>query len=419
MTLAAMSQRRVAVTGMGVKTPAGSDVDTFWQTLLAAAPAAAPISTLPEEDVAKLSVRFACEVKDFDPVPYLGPKESRRQDRTAQLGYAAAADALEEAGDLGVDPARVGVVAGTGIGGLRSLEDQVVNRFENGPARVSPFLVPMMMANATSALIALQKGFTGPNITVSTACAASANAIGEAMRLVRDGSCDVVVAGGSESCLTPTAIAAFGRMTALSSRNDDPQRASRPFDAERDGFVMGEGAAFLVLEEWERAVARGATILGEVVGYGRTCDAFHITAPAPGGAGAVACMAGALADAALEPSAIGHVNAHGTSTPLNDAAEAEAVAKLFDGAMPITSTKGVTGHLVGAAGAAEAAATLLALRDGLVPPTANFTKTDIDVPLDVIAGEARSIAGEYAISNSFGFGGHNASLVFRRTEDAV
>ena len=409
-----MTLRRVAVTGMGVKTPAGSDIDTFWQTLLAARPVAGPITTLPEEDVAALSVRFACEVKDFDPVAYLGPKESRRQDRTAQLGYAAAADALDDAGDLGVDPARVGVVAGTGIGGLRSLEDQVVNRFENGPARVSPFLVPMMMANATSALIALQRGFTGPNITVSTACAASANAIGEAMRLVRDGSCDVVVAGGSESCLTPTAIAAFGRMTALSTRNDDPQRASRPFDAERDGFVMGEGAAFLVLEEWDRAVARGATVLGEVVGYGRTCDAFHITAPSPGGAGAVACMAAALVDAGIEPAAISHVNAHGTSTPLNDAAEAEAVAKLFNGPVPITSTKGVTGHLVGAAGAAEAAATLLALRDALVPPTANFTKTDIDVPLDVIAGEARSIESEYAISNSFGFGGHNASLVFRR-----
>lgn len=409
-----MTSRRVAVTGIGVKTPAGCDLDTFWQTLLAARPAAAPITTLPAEDVAQLAVRFACEVKDFDPVPYLGPKESRRQDRTAQLGFAAAADALEAAGDLGVDPARVGVVAGTGIGGLRSLEDQVVNRVQNGPSRVSPFLVPMMMANATSALIALQKGFTGPNITVSTACAASANAIGEGMRLVRDGSCDVVIAGGAESSLTPTSIAAFGRMTALSGRNDDPERASRPFDAERDGFVMGEGAAFLVLEDWDRAVARGATILGEVAGYGRNCDAFHITAPSPGGAGAVACMAAAIADAGIEPAAIGHVNAHGTSTPLNDAAEAEAVAKLFDGPVPITSTKGVTGHLVGAAGAAEAAAVLLSLRDGLAPPTANFSKTDIDVPLDVIAGEPRTIESDFAISNSFGFGGHNASLVFRR-----
>lgn len=403
--------RRIAVTGMGAKTPAGTTIDEMWQTLVAARPTAARITTLGDYDVDALSVRIACEVPEFDPVPYLGPKESRRQDRAAQLGFAAAADAIAAAGELSVDPARVGVVVGTGIGGLRSLEAQVETRVQSGPARVSPFLVPMMMANATSALVALQYGYTGPNLTVATACAASANAIGEAYRLVRDGSCDVVIAGGTESCITPTAIAAFARMTALSGRNDDPAAASRPFDADRDGFVMGEGAAFLVLEDWDRAVARGAVIVGEIAGYGRNCDAFHVTAPSPGGAGAAACMAAAIADAGIETDEIGHINAHGTSTPLNDAAEAEAIAKVFGREIPVTSTKGVIGHLVGAAGATEAIATFMALRDQTVPPTANFERTDIDVALDIVAGEARSVPSRYALSNSFGFGGHNASLV--------
>ncbi|GIU90934.1 MAG: hypothetical protein KatS3mg010_2033 [Acidimicrobiia bacterium] len=287
-------------------------------------------------------------------------RTSDRRSRAAstgvtQLGFAAAADALGDAGDVNTDPARCAVVIGTGIGGLITLEEQIGVHLEKGPARVSPFLVPMMMANATAGTVAMQFGWTGPNICVATACAASANAIGEAARLVRDGSADVVLAGGTESCMTPTAIAAFARMTALSTRNDAPERASRPFDAERDGFVMGEGAAALLLERWDRAVARGARIYGEVVGYGRNADAYHITAPSPGGEGAAACMQLALDDAGLAPAEIGHVNAHGTSTPLNDAAEAEAIRKVFgDSAPPVTSTKGVTGHLIGAAGATEA-----------------------------------------------------------------
>jgi len=269
-----------------------------------------------------------------------------------------------------------------------------------------------MMANATAGVVAMQFGWTGPNVCIATACAAGAHAIGEAVRLVRDGTADVVMAGGTEACVTPMTVAAFARMGALSARNDEPERASRPFDADRDGFVIGEGAAFLVIEALERAQARGAKIYGEVTGYGRNADAYHITAPSPGGAGAAACMQLALDDAGLEPGAIGHVNAHGTSTDLNDAAEAEAVRKVFgDDVPPVTSTKGVTGHLIGAAGAVEAMAALLSLREGVVPPTANLERIGDDIGVDVVGGEARQIGSKPALSNSFGFGGHNATLI--------
>ncbi len=331
---------------------------------------------------------------------------------STQLGFAAAADALASAGDHRCDPARSAVIVGTGVGGLITLEEQVGVYKDKGSSRVSPFLVPMMMANATAGTIAMQFGWKGPNFCVATACAASANAIGEAARLVRDESADIVMTGGSESCLTPTAISAFARMTALSTRNDDPKHASRPFDADRDGFVMGEGAAALVLERWDRAVARGARIYGEVVGYGRNADAYHITAPSPGGEGAAACMQLALDDAGLSPDAIGHVNAHGTSTPLNDAAEAEAVHKVFgETPPPVTSTKGVTGHLIGAAGATEAIVCLLAFANRAVPPTANLERVGDEIALDVVSGETRLLDPAPALSNSFGFGGHNATLV--------
>lgn len=401
---------RVAVTGIGVKTPAGLDLDTFWTTLAEGRSAAARIQRWEPRD--DLSVRFACEVKDFDPEPYLGMKEARRQDRTAQLGFAATADALAVAGNLGADPARCAVVIGPGIGGLITLEDQVLQYGEKGPMRVSPVLVPMMMANATAGLIGIQHGWTGPNLCITTACAAGTHAIGEGARLIRDGTADVVVAGGAESSITPVAVAAFARMGALSGRNDDPERASRPFDVDRDGFVMGEGAAILVLEPWDRAVARGATIFGEVLGYGRNSDGHHITAPAPGGAGAVACMQLALDDAGLAADVVGHINAHGTSTPLNDASEAEAITKVFgERAVPVTSTKGVTGHCIGAAGAVEAAASLLAIEKGLVPPTANHERLDEAMTIDVVAGETRAFEKRVVLSNSFGFGGHNGALV--------
>jgi 3-oxoacyl-[acyl-carrier-protein] synthase II len=358
------------------------------------------------------SVHFGCEVKGFDPEAYLGIKESRRADRVAQLGVAAALDAIDDAGHPEVDPARCGVIAGTGVGGIGTFEEQEKICLEKGPIRVSPFFVPMMMPNATAALIGLQRGWTGPNLCITTACAASSHAIGEATRMVRDGAADLMVAGGTEAALTAIALAAFARMGALSGRNDDPTAASRPFDADRDGFVMGEGAAFLVLEDVEAARARGARIWGEILGYGRNCDAFHITAPTPGGGGAVGSMQLALDDAGLEPADIGHVNAHGTSTPLNDSAEAEALAKVFGGAtVPVTSTKGVTGHLIGAAGAVEAIASLLALRDGKVPPIANHERTDPGITIDPVVGAPRPVDRRPVLSNSFGFGGHNSVLV--------
>ena len=406
------SRRRVAITGMGVKTPAGCDLESFWNTLVSATSPAGPIQRFEMHD--DLGVRFACEVLDFDPVPYMGAKEVRRTDRVTHLGMGAAADAMTQAGAIKADPARCGVVMGTGIGGVETLESQVVVHHEKGPLRVSPFFVPMMMPNATAALVGMANGWTGPNLSVVTACAAGTNAIGEAARLIQHGECDVILAGGAEASVTPSTLAAFNRMGALSSRNDDPKAASRPFDKDRDGFVMGEGAAFLVLEEWDTAVARGATILGEVLGYGRNSDAHHITAPSPGGAGAAACMQLAIDDAGLSPADIGHVNAHGTSTPLNDASEAEAVAKVFgETSPPVTSTKGVTGHLIGAAGVAEAVATVLALSTGTLPPTANHETPDDSMAIDVVSGSPRDIdRTKAAISNSFGFGGHNASVIF-------
>jgi 3-oxoacyl-[acyl-carrier-protein] synthase II len=403
-----LGRPRVAVTGLGVKTPAGNDVVSFWETVLAGRSMAANIETFETSD---LPVRFACQVKGFDPVEYLGPKEVRRVDRNAQLGFAAGMDAIRDAGDPGADPARCAVVAGIGIGGLGTLEDQEQVLIERGPTRVTPFLVPMMMPNATPAFVAMELGWTGPNICIATACAAGTHAVGEGARLIRDNTADVVLAGGAEAVVVRIAIAAFARMGALSGRHDDPAGASRPFDVERDGFVIGEGAAFLVLERLDRALARGARIYGEVLGYGRNADAYHITAPSPGGSGATACMQLALDDAGLAPSAIGHINAHGTSTPLNDASEAEAIVKVFNGSPPpVTSTKGVTGHLIAAAGAVEAAASILAVRDGMAPPTANHQRTDPDINIDVIAGSPRPVQGP-VLSNSFGFGGHNATLV--------
>ncbi len=403
--------RRVAVTGLGVKAPAGVDVESFWATIRDGRSCAGPIrrfdaSVLPEQ------FRFACEVPEFDLEPYLDFKAARHADRCTHLGVAAALDAIADSGETGADPGRCGVFAGSGVGGLFTMEEQDGILRARGSDRVSPFLVPMMMANATAGTLGIKLGWTGPNLCVSTACAAGTNAIGEAALIIRYGAADVMLAGGTEACVTPLAMSAFGRMGALSSRHQDPSRASRPFDPDRDGFVMGEGAAFLVLEAWDHAVARGAHIWGEVLGYARNSDAHHITAPAPGGAGAVTCMQQALADAGLEPSAVTHVNAHGTSTPLNDASEAHALVKVFgEGGVPVTSTKGVTGHLVAGAGAIEAVATLCALRDGLVPPTANHERDDPELAIDVVSGAARPVAAGPVVSNSFGFGGHNASVV--------
>jgi 3-oxoacyl-[acyl-carrier-protein] synthase II len=378
------------VTGLGVVAPCGVGSEEFWNGLLGPG----------------VTSGRSTEIESWDPTPwYSTAKEARRADRIEQFAIAAATEALGQAGDTGVDPARFGTIFATGVGGLHTLEEQVVTRIEKGERRVSPFLVPMMMANAAGAAISMRWGLQGPNETICTACAAGTHAIGYAARLIAWDRCDAVVTGGSESAATTTSMAGFGNMTALSSSG-----VSRPFDAERDGFVMGEGAAVLVLEEWEHATARGAPIIGEILGAASNADAYHITAPSPKGVGAVTCMRLALADADLEPADIRQINAHGTSTPLNDAAEAEAVTALFgESGPPVTSTKGVTGHALGAAGALEAAAVLLSMRHRLIPPTANTKVVDVDI--DVVIGEPREWEPGPAISNNFGFGGHNGSVI--------
>jgi 3-oxoacyl-[acyl-carrier-protein] synthase II len=383
--------RRVAVTGLGVVAPCGIGAEEFWNGLLGPG----------------VTSGRSTEIETWDPTPWFStPKAARRADRVEQFAIAAASEAFEQAGDIGVDPGRFGTVFATGVGGLHTIEEQVEVLLEKGARRVSPFLVPMMMANAAGAAISMRWGLQGPNETISTACAAGSHAIGYAARLIAWGRCDAVATGGSEAAATVTSLAGFANMTALSTSG-----VSRPFDADRDGFVMGEGAAVLVLEEWQHAENRGALIIGEVVGAASNADAYHITAPSPGGAGAIACMRLALEDAGLEPGDIRQINAHGTSTPLNDAAEAEAVLAVFgEPGPPVTSTKGVTGHALGAAGALEAAAVLLSMRHGVIPPTAN-TKV-VDVGIDVVIGDGREWEPGPTISNNFGFGGHNGSVIF-------
>ncbi|MBI5090064.1 MAG: beta-ketoacyl-ACP synthase II [Actinobacteria bacterium] len=384
--------RRVAVTGYGVVAPCGIGKDAFWRGLLGPG----------------ITGRKTTTVEDWDPLPWFdSPKDARRADRIEQFAVAAAAEAFEQAGQLEVDPTRFGTIFGSGIGGLQTLEDQVQIRLEKGDRRVSPFLIPMLMANASGAAISMRYGLQGPNETIVTACAASNQSIGYAARLIAWGICDAAATGGAEACVTATAIAAFSNMTAMSTTG-----LSAPFDERRDGFVMGEGAAVFVLEAWDLAEARGATILGEVLGAASNADAYHITAPAPGGTGAIRCMELALADAGLNIHDIAQINAHGTSTPLNDAAEATAVAHVFADALPpMTSTKGVTGHALGAAGALEAAASLLSIEHGLIPPTANTTDVLTDAKIDLVIGEARPWEPGPVMSNNFGFGGHNGTII--------
>ena len=383
---------RVAITGLGVVAPCGIGKDAYWQGLLGPG----------------ISGTTALEIDGWDPAPwYESTKDSRRADRVEQFAIAAAHEAFGQLGDHGVDPSRFGTIFATGIGGLHTLEEQIITRVERGERRVSPFLVPMMMANASGAAISMKYGLQGPNETICTACAAGTHAIGYAARLIAWGRCDAVATGGSECAATATSLAGFGNMTALSSSG-----RSMPFDAARDGFVMGEGAAVLILERWDRAVARGAQILGEVLGASSNADAHHITAPSPGGTGAIACMRLALDDAGLSPADIKLVNAHGTSTPLNDAAEATAVTEVFGaGAVPVTSGKGVTGHALGAAGALEAAQVILSMQHGLIPPTAGTTSVDPGMTIDLVTGAARPWTPGPAISNNFGFGGHNGSVI--------
>ena len=383
---------RVAITGYGVVAPCGIGKEAFWNGLLGPG----------------FSGARSIEIADWDPSPYFdSPKDARRSDRCEQFALAAAHEALTQSGGLPYDPTRIGTIFGTGIGGLRTLEEQVIVRVEKGERRVSPFLVPMMMSNASGAAISMRYGFQGPAETICTACAAATHAIGAAARQIAWGSCEAVVTGGAESAATITALAGFANMTALSTT-----LVSKPFDATRDGFIMGEGAAVFVLERYDLAVQRGATILAEILGAASNADAHHITAPSPGGAGAVRCMQLALDDAELKPADIKQINAHGTSTPLNDAAESEAIAKLFgESCPPVVSIKGVTGHPLGAAGALEAAAVLLSMDKGLIPPTRGTTQVDPSMTIDVVIGEPRSWTPGPTISNNFGFGGHNGSVI--------
>ena len=384
---------RVAITGYGVVAPCGIGKQNFWQGLLGGG----------------ISGSHTVEIENWDPSPYFaGPKEVRRSDRCEQYALAAASEAIAQSGSLPYDATRIGTIFGTGIGGLRTLEEQVIVRFEKGERRVSPFLVPMMMSNASGAAISMRYGFQGPAETICTACAAATHALGYAARLVAWGQCDAVISGGAESAATITAVAGFVNMTALSTT-----KVSKPFDATRDGFIFGEGAAVFVLERLDLALARNAKIYGEILGAGNNADAHHITAPSPGGVGAIACMKLALDDAGLSPSDIKQVNAHGTSTPLNDAAEASAVAAVFGATKPpMTSIKGVTGHPLGAAGALEAAAVLLSFEHKLIPPTANTTAVDPEMSgVDIVTGKARAWQPGPTISNNFGFGGHNGSII--------
>jgi 3-oxoacyl-[acyl-carrier-protein] synthase II len=416
-----VSNRRVVVTGTGLITALGTGTEKNWQALLAGKSGIAPITRF---DTAKLDTRFAGEVKDFQVEDFIDRRESRRMDLFAQYALAAADLAVRESGlPVGTDkpngyvPERVGVIVGSGIGGISSLEEQHKKGLEKGFDRLSPFFIIQMIINMAPGLISIRYGAKGPNWSPVSACATSAHAIGEAWKSIRLSECDAVIAGGAEASITPLGMGGFSVMKALSSRNDDPAAASRPFDKERDGFVMGEGAGIIVLEEMEHAKKRGATILAELVGYGANSDAHHVTAPAPEGEGAARCIRLALASAGMRPEDIGYINAHGTSTPFNDANETKAIKTVFgDHArkVAVSSTKSMTGHMLGAAGGAEAVISVLALLRGVLPPTINLTSPDPDCDLDYVPNQPREVRVDAAMSNSFGFGGTNVVLVFRR-----
>jgi len=412
-----LGRPQVAVTGLGVVTPGGNSLESLWQFLLTGESAAAPISRF---DATALPVQFACEVRDFCPTDYVERHELRRLDILTTYAMGAAGDALRAAGQHGVPSSRSGVVVGTGIGGINTYDKEQEVFRARGLRKVHPMAVPMVMPNATAGFLSMRAGLQGPNLTITTACAAGAHAVGEGARLIRDRSADLMLVGGCEAAVTEFIVGGFCRAGALSTRNEDPAQASRPFDTARDGFVIGEGAAFLVLERLDHALTRGTHVHALVQGYGCNADAHHIVAPPPNGAGAVGCMRLALADAARAPEEIGHVNAHGTSTEQNDLAEASAFHTVFGaGIPPVTSAKGALGHLVGAAGAVEAIASILSIESGQVPPTANHTQTDPDVFLDIVAGNPREVGQRPVLSTSFGFGGQNATLVFAPYPEAA
>jgi 3-oxoacyl-[acyl-carrier-protein] synthase II len=410
--------RRVVVTGLGLVTPVGIDVESTWNALLAGTPGAAPITKFDPKDQ---SVRFACEVKGFDPLRYIDRKEARRYDLFAQFALAAAHQAVAQAGLEGKfpEPERTGVVIGSGIGGMQTYEENCKAFLTKGPDRVSPFFVPMFIPDIAAGLVSIRYGLKGPNFATVSACASSAHAIGESYNLIRHGVADAMVTGGAEAAITGLTVAAFANMKALSTRNDSPETASRPFDKDRDGFVLGDGGAMVVLESLEHAEGRGARILGEVLGYGLSADAYHITSPAENGEGAQRAMRACLADGKIDPKDVGYVNAHGTSTEQGDIAETEAVKAVFGEQarrLVFGSTKSMTGHLLGAAGALEFAVSLLSATCGVIPPTINQFTADPRCDLDCAPNRKVERRVDVALSNSFGFGGHNVTLGVRRWE---
>jgi len=409
-------RRRVVVTGLGVVSPLGLNVEETWDGLLAGRSGAARIQRF---DPSELDVRFGCEVKGFDPAPYIDRKEAKRYDLFLQFAIAAATQAMADAG-LGTqvpEPERAGVIIGSGIGGIGTFEEQCRISLTQGYKRVSAFFVPMFIPDIASGVISIRTGAKGPNYCTVSACASSAHGIGEATRLIQDGTADVMITGGAEAAITPLAIAGFSNMKALSARNDEPERASRPFDRGRDGFVMGDGAGVVILESLEHAQARGARIYAEVLGYGMSADAYHITQPAPGGEGARRAMLAALADGDVNPTRVGYINTHGTSTPHGDAAEVAAIKDVFGSharELIAGSTKSMTGHLLGAAGGLEFAISVLVLERGTIPPTINLDDPDPACDLNCAAGGVVRREVDVALSNSFGFGGHNVSLLLGR-----
>jgi 3-oxoacyl-[acyl-carrier-protein] synthase II len=412
-------RRRVVITGLGALTPLGTDVESSWENLVAGRSGAGPITQF---DASKFAVHFACEVKDFDPTAYIDRKQARRMDRFAHLIVAAARQAEKDAGlEIASEPDRIGAAIATGIGGLKAFQDCYDELLERGPDRVNPFSIPEIIPNMGAAWVSMQLGTQGPLASECTACAASNMAIGDGLDAIRLGRADVMLCGGTEAPITVVGIAGFSAMRALSRRNDEPEKASRPFDAGRDGFVMGEAGAVVVLEELEHAKARGAKIYAELLGYGVSSDARHITEPDPSGKNPARAMTMAFGDAGIDPGEIDYINAHGTSTPLGDASETR-VLKIALGEenarkTPVSSTKGATGHCLGAAGAVEAMFTILAVNRGALPPTINYEEPDPECDLDYIPNEAREADVRVGVSNSFGFGGHNATIVVRRFED--
>jgi len=411
--------KRVVITGIGVVSPIGNTKEEFWE---AVKKGVCGVDYITRFDTTDYKCKIAAEVKDFDILKYTDKKEANKMDRYTQYAFAAALDAIEDSGiDMEKeDPWRVGVLTGTGIGGMETFVEEQTKLIERGPNRVSPFFVPMMISNMAASQIAIKTGAKGINANVVTACASSTHAIGTAFREIQYGTNDVILAGGGEASITPISLAGFCNMKALSTRNDDPKTASRPFDAERDGFIMGEGGAFIVLEELEHAKNRGANIICELVGYGATDDAYHITSPAPGGEGPAKAMEFAIKDAGIAPADITYINAHGTSTKYNDMYETQAVKTTFGEAasnVAISSTKSMTGHLLGAAGAIEEAVCALSIRDSYIPATINYQNPDPVCDLDIVPNEGRNQEVKYAMSNSLGFGGHNATIVMKKFED--